>query len=467
MNRIACPLLLIAAWSGACPGQVPTYSTFELQARSNLCANPNEGTHNLPCNWSINSSTAVLNDSGQVAIKVLGGDGTQGIWFGQGGSGVIKYNSPFDAGVSDPSINNAGLVVFPQSFSAQNGIYQYNSVTDQSGLFTTQPLGASSWGSVEVNDVGEVGYRAGFGSGQAFSSRGANPTQALHAVEAALDPISPYSFLFSCTFNNNRQIASVVRLGAAGETANSRPDQLRVFNADESSTLIAEDRDSSITSPYTGFDSTRPGLTDDGRVSFVATLFGGGRGVFLSDGSTTITIANTNSTPDLTVVESFPSSVNEAGLVAFRGKDGMGDDAIYVGDGTTLRKVVKEHDIVPTDNGPGRIDQHDNSLVFGGAVAINAAGDITFQAALAPPGDPGVEWGNGLFIAYADPIEVPGDIAPPGGDGAVNVQDLLAVISAWGTCPKQPASCFADVAPAPGDGVVNVIDLLFVISNWG
>jgi len=28
----------------------------------------------------------------------------------------------------------------------------------------------------------------------------------------------------------------------------------------------------------------------------------------------------------------------------------------------------------------------------------------------------------------------PADIAPPGGNGVVNVQDLLAVISAWGAC---------------------------------
>jgi len=363
-------------------------------------------------------------------------------------------------------------VMFPQTFSAQNGIYQYNSVTDQSGLFTTQPLGASSWGSVEVNDVGHVGYRAGFGpgSGHAFSSRGTNPTQALHAVEAALDPISPYSFLFSCTFNNNRQIASAVRLGVAGQTGNSQPDQVRIFNADESSVLIAQDRDSNIASPYTGFDSSRPGLTDDGRVSFIATLFGGGRGVFLSDGVTTVTIANTNTTPDLTVIEFFASSVNEDGLVAFRGKDSAGDDAIYVGDGTTLRKVVKEHAIVPTDNGPGRIDQHDSSVVFGGGVSINAAGDITFQAALAPPANPGIEWGNGLFIAYADPLAVPGDIAPPGGNGVVNVDDLLAVINAWGNCPKQPTACPADIAPPgppAGNGIVNVDDLLFVINNWG
>ena len=66
----------------------------------------------------------------------------------------------------------------------------------------------------------------------------------------------------------------------------------------------------------------------------------------------------------------------------------------------------------------------------------------------------------------------PGDINC---DGVVNVDDLLAVINAWGLCPAPPApgpapapGLPADIAPPPdGDGVVNVDDLLMVINNWG
>ncbi len=46
------------------------------------------------------------------------------------------------------------------------------------------------------------------------------------------------------------------------------------------------------------------------------------------------------------------------------------------------------------------------------------------------------------------------------GDGAVNVNDVLAVISSWGACPV----CSADIN---GDGVVDVLDLLMVIQHWG
>ena len=57
-------------------------------------------------------------------------------------------------------------------------------------------------------------------------------------------------------------------------------------------------------------------------------------------------------------------------------------------------------------------------------------------------------------------------IAISGGDGTVNVQDLLAVIGAWGACAN-PNDCPADIAPAGGNDVVNVEDLLAVIGAWG
>ena len=52
---------------------------------------------------------------------------------------------------------------------------------------------------------------------------------------------------------------------------------------------------------------------------------------------------------------------------------------------------------------------------------------------------------------------MPGDV---NGDGVVNVEDLVAVITAWGPCD----GCAADLN---GDGQVNVEDLIEVITNWG
>jgi hypothetical protein len=55
----------------------------------------------------------------------------------------------------------------------------------------------------------------------------------------------------------------------------------------------------------------------------------------------------------------------------------------------------------------------------------------------------------------------PGDLLH---NNAVDVNDLLKVITNWGRCPPTPACCEGN---ANGDGVVNVNDLLVVISGWG
>jgi hypothetical protein len=53
------------------------------------------------------------------------------------------------------------------------------------------------------------------------------------------------------------------------------------------------------------------------------------------------------------------------------------------------------------------------------------------------------------------------------GNGVVNVEDLLAIIGAWGACPNGCPTCYGDVAPAIGNGIVNVEDLLSIIGAWG
>lgn len=61
----------------------------------------------------------------------------------------------------------------------------------------------------------------------------------------------------------------------------------------------------------------------------------------------------------------------------------------------------------------------------------------------------------------AEQCEKPGDC---NGDGLVNTDDLIALITRWGPCP---APCIADVNPiGAGDGVVNTDDLIVLITNW-
>lgn len=49
-------------------------------------------------------------------------------------------------------------------------------------------------------------------------------------------------------------------------------------------------------------------------------------------------------------------------------------------------------------------------------------------------------------------------------DYNVNIDDLVLVITHWGTCPPRPQSCDWDVN---GDHLVNIDDLIAVITHWG
>jgi hypothetical protein len=88
--------------------------------------------------------------------------------------------------------------------------------------------------------------------------------------------------------------------------------------------------------------------------------------------------------------------------------------------------------------------------------------------------------GNSFSVVLADvdaqfinPIDLgkpcPANIATgKGSKTSVNIDDLLAVIAAWGPCPAPPAACPANiVAVGASAGVVDIDDLLAVISAWG
>lgn len=61
-------------------------------------------------------------------------------------------------------------------------------------------------------------------------------------------------------------------------------------------------------------------------------------------------------------------------------------------------------------------------------------------------------------VPFSGAAAMPGDVT---GDGVVGIDDLLAVLAAWGSCAERvcPADC-------DGDGLVGASDLLIVLGNW-
>jgi hypothetical protein len=83
-----------------------------------------------------------------------------------------------------------------------------------------------------------------------------------------------------------------------------------------------------------------------------------------------------------------------------------------------------------------------------------------------------IELGFGADVSGIDNIvfesACAADIAPANGDGEVNVDDLIAVILAWGPCPPTPNTCPANIACSGAIGPsVDVDDLIAVILAWG
>ena len=89
-----------------------------------------------------------------------------------------------------------------------------------------------------------------------------------------------------------------------------------------------------------------------------------------------------------------------------------------------------------------------------GGSAINSKGQITGQAHNDQPGD--------VVAFLLTPIE--SQVGDLDGDCAVDILDLLILLSNWGPCADPPDPFPADL---DGDGSVGIIDLLTLLANWG
>ena len=381
---LACPLASAA---------VPTYHSVELQARSNLLVN--DPGWNLPPGSSFNSISASINDS---RIVTFPGNLFAGIF----GFIVVQHESPVDGISANVSINADGDVAYYTYDDGTNyRLRLFDAATVQSQIVNTLPITPVAYSGLSINAAGVIGYRAGLGSGYGLASTGAG-SSLLHIVDANVQP-GPYAYIYTPAMNAQRLIASKVSIGDFDHN------EIRSFASDGSFITLAVDKATDPASPYRRFDN---GLAynDAGQVAVVLNLDAGNvRAVYrFSPGPSGVEateIARVEAAGTIRAIDSFAPAMNNDGLVTFRGRDANGQ-AIYVGDGTTLRRVIGKDDLVATDLGIAGIGQHVDDPngwpIFSGAPGINAHGDIAFIAGLYPQGNNQVEWGSGVFVAYAD-----------------------------------------------------------------
>ena len=386
---------------------LPTYETVELQARTNLLVN-DEGW-NLPPGSSFNSISASINANAEVAFRVQvvpdevdPGLSRPGVWLGSHGAGHLVYVGDVDALIdNDTCINDAGDIAFTISASGSgNALYLYDASAGSAGAVNTLPVIPNSYQSPCVNADGDIGFQASFSGGRAYAAR-LGGTTAIYVGDAAVSPGSPYTYLYTPSFNAAGTIAAKVATSADQFSQV----EIRAFARDGSSQRLLANQATDVASPYSKFDNSLA-LADDGTIAVVATRAADNRRVVLrSDGTTTTEIAAVDPAGTILELDAFPPAINASGWVAFRARDAQGQ-AIYLGDGETLLRVAGNGDVVMTDLGAAQLGQHDSSPVFSGRPAINAHGDIAFVAGVYPEGDNQVEWGSGVFVAYATPTIV-------------------------------------------------------------
>ncbi|MBK9656234.1 MAG: hypothetical protein IPO66_12515 [Rhodanobacteraceae bacterium] len=394
-SLLACALTgVLADRATAAPNALPDYLDFQLQARSGIGPG-----FNLPLGASINSATVDLNDAGRVAVRVSlptgipGDDFTRHIFVGENGAGYVVSEGPTGSLVSDPRVAPNGIVWFAANFEGGNalaGIYRYDASDQSTVRVTALPAGTTFYEFPRGNALGQIGYRVSFGSSKAWVSYAGGSVQT-HAAESGI-----YSFLFTPSFDENQVIAGKVTLAGSGFN------QIRTVDNHAVAVILARSSAETAASPYVNFDNSPAISPTTGRVAFIATLAAGVRGVYRYDSPGNIVEIARTGTQGLGSIESFGPAINDDGLVAFRGVDSNGKQAIFVGDDSTLRRVIGRGDPIDTDLGLGQIDQETpGSPAFSGGVAINASGDIAFSPTLTPFGNNQIEWGTGVYVAHA------------------------------------------------------------------
>ena len=244
------------------------------------------------------------------------------------------------------------------------------------------------------------------------------------------------------------------------------------FNADNIMEIAVSNHDDRTIGIYT---------SAGGAYALATTLFVGAQdrpdglitGDFNSDGQDDLATASGDDTPALNraVVFLASSATSFSGPAYFAAGPGVVNSSdITAGDldcdgdlDLAIANQTSNNVSVLPNNGSG---------IFG-AATVMAAGSRPEQLIAADLNGDGAadlavanrDSGNVTVLTNATgscaPQRVVGDI---NGDGSVNVDDLVAVINAWGPCGK--GGCPADINPAAGDGQVNVDDLLLVINNW-
>ncbi len=326
-----------------------------------------------------------INDDGTVAFSARqlksGGSEVIGIFTGDGTTTktIVDTSGPSSnfgfsfTTLGSPSINKTGVMGFWARLDDGSNRF----FTSDGATATTIAGPFISFGTnPSINDAGTVAFRA---NGGIFTGPG-SPAPTIADTNTTVPGTSDLFTSFSGNPAVNNGSTVVFHGSYSGGSG--------IFTNDGTGTTIAS---TSTTVPGTGnlftFFSANPAVNNGGTAVFEG-FFSGDRGIFTSDGTTAMTIADTAAGPFSFFVGS--PSINDGGTAAFQALL-LSGTGIFIGPDPIADKVIAVGDPL------------DGSTVAGLAFSregLNGAGQVAFVASLA-------DGSKGVFLAD------PGDPMPP------------------------------------------------------
>lgn len=389
--------LFVFSLSLSATAAITEYKAPELLARANIV----DG-YNLPPMSFLSNTSPVINNRGDVSFKLMAfnGENTQGLWLKLGSqeNGKIVYSTDETKFVSDPSLNDAGLIAFSTYDDfASDGIFTFNGDSSE----VKQVLRPAS------DDIAYYTYPQVLTNGKAyFRGTDQENVRTFYQYGSSLKPIivegvsafgQKSSYLFKPYLNDSGAMAFKRRIGEIGQWDESNGDEILLLKPNGisfDSIVVARDKDMDANSQFAGFTNSAS-ISKNNMVAFTAILEDGTKALIrYKEGHLKNLVIEKSD--GILEIEMFSPKINGEGQVLFRAKDMNGKRGIYLADSKEVKKIVAEGDEVMTDLGLGKILSNPNFPGFGGDVDMNDHGEIVFYCLVVGAKDD-KEWGSAVY----------------------------------------------------------------------
>jgi len=378
--------------------EVLSYKSPVLLARANI----SDG-YQLPAMSFLSNTSPVINNSGDVSFKIMsiGGQDQQGLWVKNKAKplGEIIYTAPESRLLSDPSLNNSGLITFNQyDEGVTDGVFTFDGIHQKlTQVINPENKNILYYTYSQTNSNGVTIFR-GTSEDNLRSFYSYEKNLSLLIAEDDSTDSQKTSYLFKPSLNENGAISFKRRLGERGEWSESQGDEillLRRVSGHYERVSIAQDKDLNQNSNFLSFYNSTS-LSNNGKVAFSAMLLDSKKAIMLWENEALLTLA-VEGQDDLGEIELFSPVVNDQGLVAFRAKNKEGLRGIYVASKSGVKKIISEGDEIETDQGPGKILSNPNFPGFGGEINMNDKGEIVFHCLITSMKD-NRELGSAVYV---------------------------------------------------------------------